>query len=47
MQSQVKHFYNFPSQFESIFHKFTSKADIFIAGHYFNEGAPFLLHLMI
>ena len=44
-ESSKEYFYNFPSQFESSFHKFTSKADIFIAGHYFNEGSPYLLTL--
>jgi len=40
--SNKKEFYNYPELYKSSFVKFTKKADIFIAGHYFSSGSPYL-----
>ena len=35
-------FYNNPHMYESSFMKYANKADIFIAGHYYSTGSPYL-----
>ena len=40
--SDKKEFYNFPELYKSSFVKFAKKADIFIAGHYYSSGSPYL-----
>ena len=35
-------FYNHPERFEGDFEKFTKVADIFIAGHFYGQGAPYI-----
>jgi len=35
-------FYNNPHMYESSFMKYAKKADIFIAGHYYSAGSPYL-----
>lgn len=43
-QSLDKHdFYSHPEQYESDFEKFTKAADIFMAGHFYGNGAPVIL----
>jgi alanine dehydrogenase len=32
-----------PSEFKSCFMKYARKADLFIAGHYYSEGSPFII----
>lgn len=39
----VQDFYNHPEQYESTFEKFTKVADMYIAGHFYGNGAPFIL----
>ncbi len=42
-------FFTHPERFEGDFGKFTKAADIYIAGHYYGQGAPYILtreHLM-
>ncbi len=41
-ESTLSDFYTNPSQYESTFVNYASVADIFIAGHYFGNGSPFL-----
>ena len=41
-KSNKSDFYNNPSLYKSSFMKFAKKADIFIAGHYYAEGSPYL-----
>ncbi len=36
-------FYNQPEFYISTFKKYTNEADIFIAGHYYSDGAPFFI----
>ncbi len=36
-------FFNHPERFEGDFGKFTKVADIYIAGHYYGQGAPYIL----
>ena len=36
-------FFTHPERFEGDFEKFTKVADIYIAGHYYGEGAPYIL----
>lgn len=40
--SDKKEFYNYPELYKSSFVKFAKKADIFIAGHYYSSGSPYL-----
>ena len=35
-------FFNHPERFEGDFEKFTKVADIFIAGHFYGQGAPYI-----
>ena len=37
-----KEFYNYPELYKSSFSKFSKSADIFIAGHYYSTGSPYL-----
>ncbi len=42
-------FFQYPERFEGDFEKFTRVADIYIAGHFYGQGAPYILtreHLM-
>ena len=39
---EKKHFYQNPLSYESSFMSFTSKTDIFIAGHFYGVGSPYL-----
>ena len=41
--SDLQHFYEHPELYESSFMKYAKNSDIFIAGHYYAVGAPFLL----
>lgn len=36
-------FYNNPEKYKSVFEKFSNEADMFVAGHYWSEHAPFIL----
>jgi len=36
-------FFTHPERFEGDFEKFTKAADIYIAGHYYGQGAPYIL----
>ena len=36
-------FYDNPELYKSLFSEFANKADIFIAGHYYSSGSPYLL----
>ncbi len=38
-----QNFYNYPSEFESDFEKFTKVADVLITGHYYKEESPIIL----
>lgn len=40
-QTQQSDFYNNPEKFESDFFKFAIVSDVFIAGHFYGQGAPF------
>lgn len=42
LSSRKNDFYNNPDQYESSFMKFASCTDIFIAGHFYAEGSPYL-----
>lgn len=37
------HFYNHPEAFESDFMKYAKVTDFFVAGHYYGDGAPYLI----
>lgn len=37
------HFYNHPEAYESDFMKYSKVTDFFIAGHFYGEGAPYLI----
>jgi alanine dehydrogenase len=41
-ESSKVDFYANPGQYKSIFNKFAAVADIFIAGHFFGNGSPYL-----
>ena len=38
----VKHFYYQPEEYESDFMKYAAVSDMFIAGHFYGDGAPYL-----
>ena len=40
--SDLQHFYNHPELYESTFMKYAKNSDIFIAGHFYGVGSPFL-----
>ncbi len=41
--SDKDEFYSYPELYKSLFVKFAKRADIFIAGHYYGSGAPYLI----
>ena len=43
VKSDLKHFYKYPQLYKSTFMNYAKKSDIFIAGHFYGFGSPFLL----
>ena len=43
VKSDLKHFYKYPHLYKSTFMNYAKKSDIFIAGHFYGFGSPFLL----